>query len=485
MFATELRAAFLTRELACQHQSLVIRELAREPHDAAQVLAQTDQPLDIGTRVGDVYASAGADGENERACQRRLHRTAPVQRTAAIVHARKELLLERVGDVGATGEALSPSGARPQLERGLAIAILEILASQTVTVRGEQQLATRAGDKRDRLAWIQQAERAPSEGPEARCRSFRALLSGRHASMSVQVARRPPSQFLRDGLGSVDRYQQRKRPLGFVVAVFKRFDEDQCSQMGALIAYYGFFSLFPLLLVFVTVLGFVLEGSPSTQESVLHSTLSQFPIIGTQLQNNVHSLKGSVPALVIGLVAATLAGLGITGAAQSALNNVWHIPRKRQLGFLAWRVRGVGLLIVFGLLTIISTVAAGYVTAQTTGIIGVLVGVVIALAANLVLFFAVFRLLTADEIATRDLLVGVVVAAVLWQILQHLGGFYVEHVVRHAKDTSGLFAFVLGLLTWLYLGGQVTLIAAEVNVVRAKRLWPRKLFGEGSDSPDS
>ena len=99
------------------------------------------------------------------------------------------------------------------------------------------------------------------------------------------------------------------------------------------------------------------------------------------------------------------------------------------------------------------------------------------------LFFAVFRLLTADEVATRDLIVGVIVAAVLWQILQHLGGFYVEHVVRHAKDTSGLFAFVLGLLTWLYLGGQVTLIAAEVNVVRAKRLWPRKLFGEDSDSP--
>jgi len=303
--------------------------------------------------------------------------------------------------------------------------------------------------------------------------------------MSVQVARKPPSQFLRDGLSAVDRYQQRKSLLGFVVAVFKRFDDDQCSQMGALIAYYGFFSLFPLLLVFVTVLGFVLEGSPSTQESVLHSTLSQFPIIGTQLQNNVHSLKGNVPALVIGLVGATLAGLGITGAAQSALNNVWHIPRKRQLGFLAWRVRGVGLLVVFGLLTIVSTVAAGYVTAQTIGIVGVLAGIVIALAANLALFFAVFRLLTADEIATGDLLVGVIVAAVLWQILQHLGGFYVEHVVRHAKDTSGLFAFVLGLLTWLYLGGQVTLIAAEVNVVRTKNLWPRSLFGDPSPDPES
>jgi inner membrane protein YhjD len=260
------------------------------------------------------------------------------------------------------------------------------------------------------------------------------------------------------------------------VAVFKRFDDDQASQMGALIAYYGFFSLFPLLLVFVTVLGFVLEGSPSTQESVLHSTLSQFPIIGTQLQHNVHSLTGSVPALVIGLLGATLAGLGITGATQSAFNKVWEIPRSHQLGFLAWRVRGVGMLVVFGLLMIVSTVAAGYVTAQTTGVFALLGGVVVALAANLLLFFAVFRLLTSEEVSTRELIPGVVVAAVLWQVLQHVGGFYVEHVVRHAKETSGLFAFVLGLLTWLYLGGQVTLIAAEVNVVRARRLWPRRLF---------
>lgn len=294
--------------------------------------------------------------------------------------------------------------------------------------------------------------------------------------MSVHVARTPPSQFVRARLRAFDDYQQRSRWLGFVVAVIKRFDDDQASQMGALIAYYGFFSLFPLLLVFVTVLGFVLEGSPSTQASVLHSTLSQFPVIGTQLQSNVHSLKGSIPALTIGLVTSVLAGLGITGATQSAFNKVWEIPRGRQLGFLAWRLRGIGLLIVFGLLSIVSTVAAGYVTAQTTGALGVLAGVIAALVANLLLFFAVFRLLTSEEVDTGDLIPGVIVAAVLWQLLQHVGGFYVDHVVRHAKETSGLFAFVLGLLTWLYLGGQVTLIAAEVNVVRARRLWPHRLF---------
>jgi YihY family inner membrane protein len=297
------------------------------------------------------------------------------------------------------------------------------------------------------------------------------------------VARRPPSQFLRTWLRAFDGYQQRSRRLGFVVAVVKRFDEDQGSQMGALIAYYGFFSLFPLLLVFVTLLGFVLDGNPSAQESVLHSTLSQFPIIGTQLQSNIHSLKGSFIALAIGIVGALFAGLGVTGATQSAFNNVWQIPRRRQLGFIAWRLRGLGLLGLLGVLSIISTVAAGYVTAQTAGMAAVIAGVLVALAANLLLFFTVFRMLTSEEVDTRELLPGVILAAVLWQMLQHVGGFYVDHVVRHAKETSGLFAFVLGLLTWLYLGGQVTVLAAEANVVRTRRLWPRSLLSD-AQTPD-
>jgi membrane protein len=296
--------------------------------------------------------------------------------------------------------------------------------------------------------------------------------------MSVQVARRPPSQLVRVWLRAFDRFQQRSPRLGFVVAMIGRYSDQQGSQMGALIAYYGFFSLFPLLLVFVTVLGFVLEGDHATQESVLHSTLSQFPIIGNQLQSNVHSLKGSALALTIGLVGSLLAGLGITGATQNAFNQVWYIPLKRRPNFLIWRLRGAGLLLLLGILSIVAAAAAGYVTAQTAGLLEVLAGVVVALAANLLLFFTAFRVLTSDEIKTRDLIPGVIVAAVMWQLLQHVGGYYVDHVVRHAKQTSGLFAFVLGLLAWLYLGAQVTVLAAEVNVVRARRLWPRSLFGE-------
>jgi YihY family inner membrane protein len=279
-------------------------------------------------------------------------------------------------------------------------------------------------------------------------------------------------------LHAVDRFQQRHRSLSFAAAVLKKFGDDEAGQLAALIAYYGFVSLFPLLLVLVTALGFVLEGDPKTQASVLHSALGQFPVIGDQLQRNIHSLTGSPAALAIGLVGLLLGGLGVVGATQNAFNQVWHIPRKRRPSFLSWRLRGLGLLALLGLLLIVSTLAAGYVTAQTTGAVALIGGVVLALATNLLLFFCAFRLLTTSEVQTRALIPGVILGAVLWQVLQHVGGYYVAHVVRHAKETSGLFAFVLGLLAWLYLGAQVTLIAAEVNVVRARRLWPRSFLSQ-------
>ncbi|HEV2944259.1 MAG TPA: YhjD/YihY/BrkB family envelope integrity protein [Solirubrobacteraceae bacterium] len=277
-------------------------------------------------------------------------------------------------------------------------------------------------------------------------------------------------------LQTLDRLQQRHRWLCFPAAVIKKFGDDEAGRLAALIAYYGFVSLFPLLLVLVTVLGFVLEGSPKTQASVLHSTLGQFPIIGDQLQRNIHSLKGSPGALAIGVAGLLLGGLGIVGATQNAFQQVWHIPRKHRPSFLAWRLRGLGLLVVLGLLLIVSTVAAGYVTAQTAGAVAVLGGILLALVSNLLLFIAAFRFLTPEEVPSSDLIPGVIFAAVLWQLLQHIGSYYVAHVVRHAQETSGLFAFVLGLLAWLYLGGQVTLLAAEINVVRARALWPRSFF---------
>jgi membrane protein len=281
-----------------------------------------------------------------------------------------------------------------------------------------------------------------------------------------------------DILGPLRRFddaQQRIRWMALPIAVVKKFGDDRGGHLAALIAYFAFFSLFPLLLVFTTILGFVLRDNPSAQQSVENSVLHQLPIIGNQIQ--LHSLNGSVVALIIGLVTSLLAGLGVTGAAQNALDTVWAIPYKDRPDFVNSRLRGLGLLAFLGALFIISTLASGLVSGGFGGIGDKIVGYVIAVIVNFALFFAAFRLMTAPAIPSRDLRVGVIVAGVVWTILQALGGYYIGHVLKHQSDAGKTFGLVIALLVWLHLGAMLLIYAAEINVVVTRRLWPRSLFG--------
>jgi YihY family inner membrane protein len=279
-----------------------------------------------------------------------------------------------------------------------------------------------------------------------------------------------------DRLHAFDRFQQRHRRLSFVMAVIKKFGDDQAGQLAALISYYAFVSLFPLLLVFVTVLGFILQNDPAERERILNGALGQIPLIRDQLK--LHSLNGSPTALAIGIISSLLAGMGITSAAQTAFNRIWHVPFKHRPNFVASRLRGLAVLAILGTMVIVSSVAAGFVGAASHGALAVAGGIVVALALNLATFLLAFKLLTAAEVSWRELLPGAITAAVFWQLLQLLGGYYVEHLLKRTSPLYGVFALVLGLLAWLYIGAQLTIFAAEINVVRERRLWPRSLFGD-------
>ncbi|MGO9488433.1 MAG: YihY/virulence factor BrkB family protein [Solirubrobacteraceae bacterium] len=279
-----------------------------------------------------------------------------------------------------------------------------------------------------------------------------------------------------DRLQQLDRLQQSRPRISFLAAVIKKFQDDQGGQLAALIAYYGFVSLFPLLLVFVTILGFVLQGDPTLKNQILDGTLGQVPLISDQLK--LESLKGSTSALVIGIVLSVMAGLGITSATQHALDRVWAVPFKSRADFVSRRLRGVAMLIILGTLVVISTVAAGFVGAASHSAVSVLGGILVALALNLALFMIAFKLLTAAQPTWRELLPGVIAAAIGFQLLQHLGGYYIDHTLKRTGPLYGVFALVLGLLAWIYLGAQLTVFSAEINVVRARRLWPRSFFSE-------
>jgi membrane protein len=279
-----------------------------------------------------------------------------------------------------------------------------------------------------------------------------------------------------DTLHALDRRQQQTRGVRFVAALLKKYGDDQGGQLAALIAYYAFVSLFPLLLVLVTVLGFVLQGNPSERQKILDGTLGQFPIISDYLK--LHSLNGSPTALAIGIVGSLLAGMGFTGAAQTAFNRIWHVPFKHRPNWIFSRLRGLGMLALLGTMAVVSTVAAGYVGSASHGAPAVVAGVLVAFVVNLALFLIAFKLLTATDLQWRDVLAGAIVAAVLWQLLQHLGGYYVDHELKKTSPLYGIFAVVLGLLAWLYLGAQLTIISAEINVVKKRRLYPRSFFSD-------
>ncbi|HEY1329849.1 MAG TPA: YihY/virulence factor BrkB family protein [Actinomycetota bacterium] len=271
----------------------------------------------------------------------------------------------------------------------------------------------------------------------------------------------------------VDAFHRKRAWLAFPYAVVKKFGDDQAGNLAALVAYYGFLSLFPLLMVFVTVLGLVLRGNAALQERLLSSALGSFPVVGTQISQNVHTVSGSGLALAVGIALSLWAGLGVVKVMQTAMNTVWNVPYVRRPNFLKSTLRAVIMLAVLGVITIASA-AAGTVGAGAGGA-WAFVAIPLSFVLNLALFVLAFRVLTVEDLGVRDVLPGALIGALAWTILQALGGYYVGHQLAGASETYGTFATVIGLLAWIFVGSQVTLLAAEVNVVRKRRLWPRGL----------
>ena len=157
--------------------------------------------------------------------------------------------------------------------------------------------------------------------------------------------------------GRFDCFQQRRRWLGFLLAVRQKYADDQGSYLVATVAYYGFFSVFPLLLVFTTALGFMLRGHAHLQGQIVNSALGQFPVIGHELK--AHSLTGSTLALALGAGGALWAGMGAVLAAENAMNQLWGVPFKRRPDFVRARLRALLLLVVFGGGVLAATLLAG------------------------------------------------------------------------------------------------------------------------------
>jgi YihY family inner membrane protein len=278
---------------------------------------------------------------------------------------------------------------------------------------------------------------------------------------------------LRGIVEKLDAWQQKHTVPAFLVAIWVKYRDDRGQQYAALLSYYGFISMFPLLLAFVSVLSILLKNDPTLRDRIVSSLVGRLPVIGTQIQANVESIQVHGLLVLVGLATLLWAGLKVVRNAQNAFNEQWGIPFVERQGVVRQSLRGLATLAVIGVAIVGATAVTSLAAFGDLPGLTKISGAVVAIVLNVILLGVSFELLTEANLGVRTLLPGALAGGLSLWALQLVGGTYVERVVADASDIYGAFATVFGLLIWLALMARVALLASEVNVVRRRRAWPR------------
>lgn len=276
-------------------------------------------------------------------------------------------------------------------------------------------------------------------------------------------------------LRAVDHRQQSNRFLAIAYAVVRKFGDDEANLFVVALGWYGFTAIYPLLLVVVTIFGYIGVASLGTG---IVSTLHQFPVIGAQFNSagGSSTLHGSVLGIVVGAGGLLYGAQGVTQTAQQTMARVWNVPEVKLPGFVPRLLRSLSALVVIGTAFLINAfvdaIATGHGRSYAIRALLLLVIVV----ANVGFYLAAFRILTPSVASTRQLLPGAILAGTGFTVLTTLGTGLVQHQLRSASNTYGAFASVIGVVTYLLLLAKLTVYSAELNPVLTRRLWPRS-FG--------
>jgi len=184
--------------------------------------------------------------------------------------------------------------------------------------------------------------------------------------------------------------------------------------------------------------------------------------------------RASVISLVVGLLVLVWGATRLAQAGLFAMQQVWNVPGPARPGYVQRLGRAVAFLGVLTVGLAVSTLLAGLVTYGHHALGFRMLAQALAVPANVGLYLAIFRVLTPKGIPTRSLVAGAVAGGIAWTALLALAAYIVHHYL-HTASAYGIFATVLVLLAWIYLGVEVTVYAAEVNVVLTRRLWPRTI----------
>jgi YihY family inner membrane protein len=279
----------------------------------------------------------------------------------------------------------------------------------------------------------------------------------------------------------IDVAQQSFAPAAFVFGVIKKYGDDRGGSLSALITFYGLLSVFPLLLLFVTIAGIFL-GNTHLEKTLVNSALAQFPVIGDELAANIHALSQGHPlAFIVSVIGLLWGSFGITNSLQQASARMWGVPRHREPSIALRLLRGLELLGVLALAVVLSSVLAGLSTIGAAHfgrhlVVLRVLSLVLAAVINIASYLLASRILAPKGTPTRVLVPGTVFGGIGWTMLQAFAGYLLGHELHRTTQLYGFFAYVLGLVLWLNLGSQLYLYATEINVVHAHHLWPRSLL---------
>jgi uncharacterized BrkB/YihY/UPF0761 family membrane protein len=277
-------------------------------------------------------------------------------------------------------------------------------------------------------------------------------------------------------IGVGERFQHRHAAPAVVWGVMQKFNDDNLNLLAVALGWYGFTAIYPLLLVVVTVFGFI--GKERLGDQVIE-TLHKFPIIGEQFTPGPGGtiLHGSVGGLIVGLFFLLYGAQGVTQTAQYAMNTVWNVPRAERPGFFPRLGRSVVGLVIISIAFVVNAALAAYATSSGR-VFGFRVGVIAGLVVlNSVLYLASFRVLTSSQAPHTALWPGAVVGGAAFTFLITLGTGLVQHQLKDMSATYGAFASIIGTVVFLLLLARLTLYGAELNPVLHHHLYPRALPG--------
>jgi YihY family inner membrane protein len=288
----------------------------------------------------------------------------------------------------------------------------------------------------------------------------------------------PPSGLV----ASIDRLQRRRAVVGFPHAVLKRYFEDHGGWLGSLISYYGFFSLYPMLVVFATVSTWVFKDRPDVLQRVLQAMWSKVPFasgaLTSEVDERVQDLTGHGWVLALSAVVTLWGGIGVVRVMQDTVNTIWGVPRYQRPRLLAKLARGLGIIGLLGLGIIGTAVLTGITLAVELPIIAAVATALGNIAISAGIATLLYHIVIGASVRSSDLVPGAIITAVGTYLVTLLGGLYVKNVIARMTGVYGPFGTTIGLLAYVSLIVQIFVIGTEVNVVRAKRLWPRALTKE-------